>query len=56
VAGPPSAGPAGIEFVWDLVWRGAIYETIDGLLLSAFPWLVTWRALGGEAARMAPIP
>jgi hypothetical protein len=46
----PSAGPAGIVFVWDLVWRGGIYGTIDGVLLSAFPWLVTWRALGGEAA------
>jgi hypothetical protein len=47
---PPSAGPAGILFVGDILWRGVIYGTIDGLLLSAFPWLVTWRAFGGEAA------
>jgi hypothetical protein len=49
-ADPPSTGPTGIWFVWDLVWRGVVYGTIDGLLLSAFPWLVTWRALGGETA------
>jgi hypothetical protein len=30
-------GPAGIVFVWDLMWRGGIYGTIDGVLLSAFP-------------------
>jgi hypothetical protein len=47
---PPSAGPAGILFVWDIVGRGVIYGSTDGLLLSAFPWLVTWRALAGEAA------
>jgi len=49
-ADPPSSGPTGILFVGDLLWRGVIYGTIDGLLLSAFPWLVTWRALGGETA------
>lgn len=49
-ADPPSTGQTGILFVWDLLWRGVIYGTIDGLLLSAFPWLVTWRALGGETA------
>jgi len=36
---------------WDLAWRGLAYGTVDGLLLLAFPWLVTWRALGAETAR-----
>jgi hypothetical protein len=47
---PPSAGPSGLAFVWDVLWRGVIYGTVDGVLLSAFPWLVTWRALGGESS------
>jgi hypothetical protein len=29
-------------------WRGVIYGAVDGLLLFAFPWTVTWRALDGE--------
>ena len=33
--------------------RGVIYGTLDGVLLSAFPWLVTWRALGGESSTPA---
>jgi hypothetical protein len=47
---PPSSGPSGVPLVWDLLWRGVVYGAIDGVLLSAFPWLVTWRALGGESA------
>lgn len=50
VSDPPSAGPSGLAFIWDLLWRGVIYGTLDGVLLSAFPWLVTWRALGGESS------
>jgi hypothetical protein len=49
LADPPSTGPSGGLFVWDLLWRGVIYGTVDGVLLSAFPWLVTWRALRGES-------
>jgi hypothetical protein len=29
---------------WVLFWRGLVYGMIDGLLLSSFPWIVTWRA------------
>jgi hypothetical protein len=50
LAEPPSAGSQGLAFVWDLLWRGVIYGAMDGVLLSAFPWLVAWRALGGESA------
>jgi hypothetical protein len=34
----------GPYWVWSIFWRGVIYGTIDGLLLSSFPWIVTWRA------------
>lgn len=29
---------------WLIFWRGLVYGTIDGLLLTSFPWMVTWRA------------
>lgn len=48
----PSAGPQGFLFLGDLFWRGLVYGTVDGLLLSAFPWLVTWRALSGERSSL----
>jgi hypothetical protein len=50
LADPPSSGPSGVLLAWDLLWRGVVYGVVDGVLLSAFPWLVTWRALGGESA------
>ena len=50
IAELPSAGPSGMWFAWDLLWRGLVYGAVDGVLLSAFPWLVVWRALGGESA------
>lgn len=30
-----------------------VYGAVDGLLLFAFPWIVTWRAFGAETARPA---
>jgi hypothetical protein len=53
LADSPSPGPQGLAFAWDLLWRGLIYGALDGVLLSAFPWLVTWRALGGESSAPA---
>jgi len=38
----------GPYLVWLIFWRGLIYGAIDGLLLSAFPWMVTWRAFDVE--------
>jgi hypothetical protein len=35
---------AGPYLAWAIFWRGLIYGVIDGLLLSSFPWIVTWRA------------
>lgn len=34
----------GPYLAWLIFWRGLIYGAIDGLLLSVFPWVVTWRA------------
>jgi hypothetical protein len=39
---------AGGLLVWAVLWRGLVYGAVDGLLLSAFPWIVCWRALGAE--------
>ncbi len=39
---------SGPYLAWVVVWRGIIYGTIDGLLLTAYPWTVTWRAFGME--------
>jgi hypothetical protein len=38
----------GTYLVWLIIWRGVIYGAIDGLLLTVFPWIVTWRAFDGE--------
>jgi hypothetical protein len=38
----------GPYLVWLVFWRGLIYGAIDGLLLSVFPWMVTWRAFDVE--------
>jgi hypothetical protein len=38
----------GTYLAWLIFWRGLIYGTIDGLLLSVFPWVVTWRAFDVE--------
>jgi len=38
----------GPYLAWLIFWRGLIYGAIDGLLLSVFPWMVTWRAFDVE--------
>jgi hypothetical protein len=38
----------GTYLVWLIFWRGLIYGAIDGLLLTVFPWTVTWRAFNAE--------
>ncbi len=38
----------GAYFAWSILWRGLFYGAIDGLLLSSFPWTVTWRAFDVE--------
>ena len=34
----------GAYLAWLIFWRGMVYGVIDGLFLSSFPWIVTWRA------------
>ena len=34
----------GTYLAWLIFWRGLVYGVIDGLFLSSFPWIVTWRA------------
>ena len=46
-----TAHPDGIEFVGALLWRGLVYGTADGLLLTAFPIVVVFAALSGSALR-----
>ena len=35
---------SGPYLAWLIFWRGLVYGVIDGLLLSSFPWIITWRA------------
>ena len=37
--------PGGLEFASALFWRGLVYGAADGLLLSAFPIVLTFAAL-----------
>jgi hypothetical protein len=43
----------GAYLAWLVFWRGLVYGTIDGLLLTAFPWIVTWRACNVEEKPLA---
>jgi hypothetical protein len=43
-----TARPDGIYFAFELLWRGATYGAMDALLLTVFPCLIVYRALGGS--------
>jgi hypothetical protein len=45
---PETEKYTGFYLTWAVFWRGLIYGAIDGLLLSAFPWIVTWHAFRAE--------
>ncbi len=45
--------PGGAYFGFELVWRGLLYGTVDALLLTAFPVLITVGLFGGEVAGWA---
>ncbi|MBN2365323.1 MAG: hypothetical protein EH225_04945 [Calditrichaeota bacterium] len=45
---PETAKLHGTALFWALVWRGLLYGTVDGLILTVFPWVVTWRAFRAE--------
>ncbi len=40
--------PDGIYFAFELFWRGAVYGSIDALLLTVFPCVVVLSILGGR--------
>lgn len=46
-ATPPLTGGS---LAWAIAWRGVAYGAVDGLLLFAFPWIVTWRAFDAESS------
>ncbi len=41
---PETEKLTGAYLGWSVFWRGLVYGAVDGLLLSSFPWTVTWRA------------
>ena len=42
---PASPRAEGLALVWDLLWLGMVYGSLDALLLTVLPVLATWRAL-----------
>jgi hypothetical protein len=40
--------PDGAYFVFELIWRGAIYGAFDALLLTVFPCLIAYALLRGD--------
>lgn len=42
-----TARPDGVYFAFELLWRGATYGAVDAVLLTVFPCLVVYHALGG---------
>lgn len=45
---PATETLGGAALAWAIFWRGLVYGAVDGLLLSVFPWVVTWRAFRAE--------
>ena len=37
--------PSGAYFLFEILWRGVAYGTVDALLLSAFPGLIAWELM-----------
>jgi hypothetical protein len=57
LTGAATPGPEGARYVFELLWRGALYGTVDALLLTVFPCLVTIGLLGGDVgARHESLP
>ncbi len=48
LARPATEKLSGAMLWWVLFWRGLIYGSVDGVLLFAFPWIVSWRAFDAE--------
>lgn len=50
LSGAGTPGPQGARYAFELVWRGVLYGTVDALLLTVFPCLVSRALLGGNIA------
>lgn len=50
LSGAATPGPQGARYAVELLWRGVLYGTVDALLLTVFPCLVTLTLLGGNLA------
>lgn len=48
LSGDGSPHPHGAYFAFEVVWRGAVYGTVDALLLTVLPCTVARRALGAS--------
>ena len=53
LSGAGTPGPQGARYAFELVWRGVLYGTVDALLLTVFPCLVSLALLGGNIAGSA---
>jgi hypothetical protein len=42
--------PAGLYYLFEVFWRGAVYGIVDALLLSAFPGLVALGVMGSKTS------
>ena len=42
-----TARPDGVYFVFELLWRGVTYGAMDAILLTVFPCLFVYNAIGG---------
>jgi hypothetical protein len=40
--------PDGLYFAFELIWRGATYGAVDAMLLTVFPCVLVYQALGGS--------
>lgn len=48
---PASAAPTGLALVTDLLWLGAVYGTVDALILSVLPVLSLYGTRSADALR-----
>jgi hypothetical protein len=42
-----TARPDGVYLAFELLWRGVTYGAIDAVLLTVFPCLIVYKAIGG---------
>jgi hypothetical protein len=47
-----TARPDGAYFVFEIVWRGAMYGAVDALLLTAFPAMVAFTLMRSDVAAL----